>query len=51
MREEAEAVAARCGVDVRVSSLAGESAAVQRDTFLHIGQLVVSTPGQVAQVL
>ena len=50
VREEAEAVAAQCGADIRVSSLAGESAAVQRDSFLHIGQLVVSTPGQVAQV-
>lgn len=50
MREEAEAVAAQCGADIRVSSLTGDSAAVQRDTFLHIGQLVISTPGQIAQV-
>ena len=50
MKEEAKAVAAKCGADIRVSSLAGDSAAVQRDVFLHIGQVVVSTPGQVAQV-
>ncbi len=51
VREEAEAVATRCKADIRVSSLAVDSAAVQRDIFLHIGQIVVSTPGQVAQVL
>jgi hypothetical protein len=50
VREEAEAIAVRCGADVRVSALAGDSAAVQRDILLRIGQLVVSTPGQVAQV-
>ena len=43
-------MASRCGADIRVSSLAVDSAAVQRDVFLHIGQIVVSTPGQVAQV-
>ena len=50
VKEEAEAVAQRCGADIRVSALAGDSAAVQRDILLRIGQLVVSTPGQVAQV-
>lgn len=50
VREEAEAVATRCKADIRVSSLAVDSAAVQRDIFLHIGQVVISTPGQVAQV-
>ncbi|KAK9906356.1 hypothetical protein WJX75_000482 [Coccomyxa subellipsoidea] len=51
VREEAEAVATRCKADIRVSSLAVDSAAVQRDIFLHIGQVVISTPGQVAQAL
>ena len=51
VREEAQAVASRCSKFIRVSSLAVDSAAVQRDIFLHIGQVVVSTPGQVAQVL
>ncbi len=51
VREEAQAVALKCSTFIRVSSLAVDSAAVQRDIFLHIGQVVVSTPGQVAQVL
>ena len=44
------AIASKCNADIRVSSLATDSAAVQRDIFLRIGQVVVSTPGQVAQV-
>lgn len=44
-------MALKCSTFIRVSSLAVDSAAVQRDIFLHIGQVVVSTPGQVAQVL
>ena len=43
-------MASKCNADIRVSSLATDSAAVQRDIFLRIGQVVVSTPGQVAQV-
>ena len=50
VREEAEAVAARCGADLRVSALAADTPAAQRDALLHAGQLVVATPGQVAQV-
>ena len=50
MKDEAVAIASKCNADIRVSSLATDSAAVQRDIFLHIGQIVVSTPGQVAQV-
>ena len=50
VKDEVEAVAQRCGADIRVSALAGDSAAMQRDVLLRIGQLVVSTPGQVAQV-
>ena len=49
MREEADAVAARCGADLRVSALAADTPAAQRDALLHAGQLVVATPGQVAQ--
>jgi len=49
VREEAEAVAARCGADLRVSALAADTPAAQRDALLHAGQLVVATPGQVAQ--
>ena len=50
VREEADAVAARCGADLRVSALAADTPAAQRDALLHAGQLVVATPGQVAQV-
>ncbi len=50
MREEADAVALRCGADLRVSALAADTPAAQRDALLHAGQLVVATPGQVAQV-
>ena len=50
VREEAEAVAARCGADLRVSALAADTPAALRDALLHAGQLVVATPGQVAQV-
>jgi hypothetical protein len=50
VKDEAVAIASKCNADIRVSSLATDSPAVQRDIFLHIGQIVVSTPGQVAQV-
>ena len=43
-------MAARCGADLRVSALAADTPAAQRDALLHAGQLVVATPGQVAQV-
>ena len=52
MREEADAVATRCGAGLRVTALgANLTAAAQRNAFLHAGQLVVATPGQIAQVL
>ncbi|BDA46069.1 ATP-dependent RNA helicase dbp9 [Coccomyxa sp. Obi] len=51
VREEAEAVAPKRDPKIQVSSLAVDSAAVQRDILLRIGQVVVSTPGQVAQAL
>ena len=50
VKDEAVAIASKCNADIRVSSLATDSAAVQRDILLRIGQIVVSTPGQVAQV-
>ncbi len=50
VKDEAVAIASKCSADIRVSSLATDSAAVQRDILLRIGQIVVSTPGQVAQV-
>ena len=50
VKDEAVAIASKCNADIRVSSLATDSPTVQRDIFLHIGQIVVSTPGQVAQV-
>ena len=50
VREEADAVASRCGADLRVTALAADTPAAQRDALLHAGQLVVATPGQVARV-
>lgn len=51
MREEAAAVAQHCGSDLAVTSLVDKgSAAAQRTAIATAGQLVVATPGRIAQV-
>ena len=50
VKEEADSIASVSGLDIRVSALTATGIAAQRDQFLHIGQIVVSTPGRIAQV-
>lgn len=51
VKEEADRVVEKCGGHIKVTALTGEgSEAAQRNTLLTIGQLVVSTPGRIAQV-
>ena len=51
MREEAAAIAQHCGGELAVTSLIDKgSAAAQRTAIATAGQLVVATPGRIAQV-
>ena len=51
VKEEADRVVEKCGGHIKVTALTGEgSEAAQRNMLLTIGQLVVSTPGRIAQV-
>jgi superfamily II DNA/RNA helicase len=51
VREEAAAIAQHCGAELAVTSLVDKgSAAAQRTTIATAGQLVVATPGRIAQV-
>lgn len=49
VRDEAVSIASSSGIDVKVTALTASGAA-ERDQFLHIGQIVVATPGRIAQV-
>jgi len=49
VRDEAESIASSSGMEVRVTALTASGAA-EREQFLHIGQIVISTPGRIAQV-
>ena len=49
MRDEAVDMASSSGMSVTVSALTATGAA-EREQFLHIGQIVVATPGRIAQV-
>ncbi|KAK9849492.1 hypothetical protein WJX84_000973 [Apatococcus fuscideae] len=52
VKEEADRVVEKCGGHIKVTALTGEgSEATQRNMLLTIGQLVVSTPGRIAQAL
>jgi ATP-dependent RNA helicase DDX56/DBP9 len=52
VKEEAAAVAEHCGADLAVTALTGEGhAAARRAAVSAAGQLVVATPGRIAQVL
>ena len=51
VREEAAAVAVHCGAELSVTALAGEGhAAARRAAVSSAGQVVVATPGRIAQV-
>ena len=51
VKEEAEAVAQHCGAGPTVTALTGEGhAAARRAAVSAAGQLVVATPGRIAQV-
>lgn len=51
VREEAAAIAQHCGGELAVTSLIDKgSAAAQRTAIATAGQLVVATPGRIAQV-
>ena len=51
VREEAAAVASQCGADLQVSAIAGEAGPQQRSAVATAGQLVVTTPAKLAQIL
>lgn len=42
-------MASSSGIEVTVTALTATGAA-ERDQFLHIGQIVIATPGRIAQV-
>lgn len=51
VREEAAAVAVHCGAELSVTALAGEGhAAARRAAVGSAGQVVIATPGRIAQV-
>ena len=51
VREEAAAVAVHCGVELSVTALAGEGHAAARQAAVSsAGQVVIATPGRIAQV-
>ncbi len=49
VRDEAVDVVSSSGMSVHISALTATGAA-EREQFLHIGQIVVATPGRIAQV-
>lgn len=49
VKQEAVEMASSSGMDIRVTALTATGAA-EREQFLHIGQIVVATPGRIAQV-
>jgi ATP-dependent RNA helicase DDX56/DBP9 len=51
VQEEAAAIAQHCGAELAVTALIDKgSAAAQRTAIATAGQLVVATPGRIAQV-
>lgn len=49
VKEETERLIKGCGIDIRVTALT-LSGPSERQQFLNVGQIIVSTPGKIAHV-